>query len=42
MEGLGHTRYKSLARQKIIVSKNWGFTNVAKGDYLKLKVLLIH
>ncbi|KAJ7680091.1 ribosomal protein L10e/L16, partial [Mycena olivaceomarginata] len=37
MEALRRTRYKFPGRQKIIVSKKWGFTNVAKGDYLKLK-----
>jgi large subunit ribosomal protein L10e len=37
MEALHRARYKFPGRQKIIVSKKWGFTNVAKGDYLKLK-----
>ena len=37
MEALCHARYKFLARQKIVVSKRWGFTNVIKDDYLKLK-----
>jgi len=37
MEALRRARYKFPGRQKIIVSKKWGFTNVAKGDYLKLK-----
>jgi large subunit ribosomal protein L10e len=37
MEALRCARYKFPGRQKIIVSKKWGFTNVAKGDYLKLK-----
>ncbi|KAJ7833213.1 ribosomal protein L10e/L16 [Mycena olivaceomarginata] len=37
MEALRHARYKFPGRQKIIVSKKWSFTNVAKGDYLKLK-----
>jgi large subunit ribosomal protein L10e len=36
-EALRRARYKFPGRQKIIVSKKWGFTNVAKGDYLKLK-----
>jgi len=31
------TRLKFPTRQKIIISKKWGFTNVARGDYLKLK-----
>jgi Ribosomal protein L16p/L10e len=37
MEALRRARYKFPGRQKIIVSKKWGFTNVDKGDYLKLK-----
>ena len=37
MEALRRARYKFPGRQKIIVSKKWGFTNVNKGDYLKLK-----
>jgi hypothetical protein len=37
MEALCRARYKFLARQKIVVSKRWGFTNVIKDDYLKLK-----
>jgi large subunit ribosomal protein L10e len=37
MEALRRARYKFPGRQKIIVSKKWGFTNVAKEDYLKLK-----
>ena len=37
MEVLRRARYKFPGRQKIIVSKKWGFTNVDKGDYLKLK-----
>lgn len=37
MEALRRARYKFPGRQKIIVSKKWGFTNVAKGDYQKLK-----
>jgi len=37
MEALCCARYKFLARQKIVVSKRWGFTNVIKDDYLKLK-----
>jgi hypothetical protein len=36
-EALRRARYKFPGRQKIIVSKKWGFTNVAKEDYLKLK-----
>lgn len=37
IEALRRARYKFPGRQKIIISKKWGFTNVAKGDYLKLK-----
>jgi large subunit ribosomal protein L10e len=37
MEALRRAQYKFPGRQKIIVSKKWGFTNVAKEDYLKLK-----
>lgn len=36
-EALRRARYKFPGRQKIIVSKKWGFTNVDKEDYLKLK-----
>jgi large subunit ribosomal protein L10e len=36
-EALRRARYKFPGRQKIIVSKKWGFTNVAKEDYLRLK-----
>ncbi|KAF7360091.1 hypothetical protein MVEN_00737200 [Mycena venus] len=34
---LRRARYRFPGRQKIMVSKKWGFTNVAKGEYLKLK-----
>jgi large subunit ribosomal protein L10e len=37
MEALRRARYKFPGRQKIIVSKKWGFTNVAKEEYLKMK-----
>lgn len=37
MEALRRARYKFPGRQKIIVSKKWGFTNVNKQDYAKLK-----
>jgi large subunit ribosomal protein L10e len=37
MEALRRARYKFPGRQKIIVSKKWGFTDVQKEDYLKLK-----
>lgn len=37
VEALRRARYKFPGRQKIIVSKKWGFTNVNKEDYGKLK-----
>ena len=37
MEALRRARYKFPGRQKIIVSKKWGFTSVDKDEYLKLK-----
>jgi large subunit ribosomal protein L10e len=37
MEALRRARYKFPGRQKIIVSRKWGFTNVNRQDYLKLK-----
>lgn len=37
MEALRRARYKFPGRQKIIVSKKWGFTSVQKEDYQKLK-----
>lgn len=37
MEALRRARYKFPGRQKIIVSRKWGFTNVNKTEYLKLK-----
>ena len=36
-EALRRARYKFPGRQKIIVSKKWGFTNVNREDYPKLK-----
>lgn len=36
-EALRRARYKFPGRQKIIVSKKWGFTNVNKEDYVKMK-----
>ncbi|KAG8925429.1 60S ribosomal protein L10 [Tulasnella sp. 417] len=36
-EALRRARYKFPGRQKIIVSKKWGFTNVNKEDYIKMK-----
>lgn len=37
IEALRRARYKFPGRQKIIISKKWGFTNVAKEEYLRLK-----
>ena len=37
MEALRRARYKFPGRQKIIVSKKWGFTNVNKEQYQALK-----
>ena len=36
-EALRRARYKFPGRQKIIVSRKWGFTNVNREDYLRLK-----
>lgn len=36
-EALRRARYKFPGRQKIIVSKKWGFTNVNREEYTKLK-----
>jgi large subunit ribosomal protein L10e len=36
-EALRRARYKFPGRQKIIVSKKWGFTNVNRDAYQKLK-----
>ena len=36
-EALRRARYKFPGRQKIIVSRKWGFTNVNREDYTKLK-----
>jgi len=36
-EALRRARYKFPGRQKIIISKKWGFTNVGRDEYLKLK-----
>lgn len=36
-EALRRARYKFPGRQKIIVSKKWGFTNANREEYLKLK-----
>jgi len=37
IEALDRSRYKFPGRQKIIVSKNWGFTKFNKDDYQKLR-----
>ncbi|KAF8761346.1 60s ribosomal protein l10 [Rhizoctonia solani] len=37
MEALRRARYKFPGRQKIIISRKWGFTNVNKEEYLRLK-----
>ncbi|EEB88141.1 hypothetical protein MPER_14187, partial [Moniliophthora perniciosa FA553] len=37
IEALRRARYKFPGRQKIIISKKWGFTNVDKQEYLRLK-----
>lgn len=37
IEALRRARYKFPGRQKIIVSKKWGFTNVDKAEYMRLK-----
>ena len=36
-EALNRARYKFPGAQKIIVSKNWGFTNLTKEEYTQLK-----
>ena len=37
IEALRRSMYKFPGRQKIIVSKNWGFTPLRREDYIKLK-----
>ena len=37
IEALRRSTYKFPGRQKIIVSRKWGFTNVNREDYVKLK-----
>ena len=37
IEALRRARYKFPGRQKIIVSKKWGFTSLDRPDYAKLK-----
>ncbi len=37
IEALRRSMYKFPGRQKIIVSKNWGFTRLRREEYVKLK-----
>jgi len=37
IEALRRAQYKFPGRQKIIVSKNWGFTKLRRDEYLKVK-----
>jgi hypothetical protein len=37
MEALRRARYKFPGRQKIIVSKKWGFTSLDRADYEALR-----
>ncbi|CED85443.1 60s ribosomal protein l10 [Phaffia rhodozyma] len=37
MEALRRARYKFPGRQKIIISKKWGFTSVTRAEYAELK-----
>eukprot|EP01120_Amphizonella_sp_Union-15-10_P001410 TRINITY_DN1148_c0_g1_i2.p1 TRINITY_DN1148_c0_g1~~TRINITY_DN1148_c0_g1_i2.p1 ORF type:complete len:214 (-),score=25.17 TRINITY_DN1148_c0_g1_i2:73-714(-) len=37
IEALRRCKYKFPGRQKVAVSKNWGFTNVSREDYTKLR-----
>jgi hypothetical protein len=37
MEALRRARYKFAGRQKIIVSKKWGFTSLDRADYEALR-----
>jgi large subunit ribosomal protein L10e len=37
IEALRRSQYKFPGRQKIIVSKNWGFTPLRRDEYVKLK-----
>jgi len=37
LEGLRRSQYKFPGRQKIIISKNWGFTTLRRIDYLEHK-----
>jgi large subunit ribosomal protein L10e len=37
IEALRRSQYKFPGRQKIIVSKNWGFTPLRREEYIKLR-----
>jgi large subunit ribosomal protein L10e len=37
IEALRRSQYKFPGRQKIIVSKNWGFTPLRREDYINLR-----
>ena len=37
IEALRRSRYKFAGRQKIIVSKKWGFTDMSREDYLEAR-----
>ena len=37
IEALRRSQYKFPGRQKIIVSKNWGFTPLRREEYVKLR-----
>ena len=37
LEALRRSQYKFPGRQKIIISKNWGFTPLRRDDYLERK-----
>ena len=37
LEALRRSQYKFPGRQKIIISKNWGFTPLRREDYLERK-----
>jgi len=37
IEALRRSQYKFPGRQKIIVSKNWGFTPLRRDEYVKLR-----
>lgn len=37
VEALRRSMYKFPGRQKVVVSKMWGFTHLLRGEYLRLK-----